>query len=179
MLDYILIGMVFDEPLTGYDIKKEIEAGIGNFYKASYGSLYPALKKLTEKEYLTMTERPQGARVKKYYEATELGRSVFLAWLSAPFDPRVDGDALLAMIYFYGVLPEDIRNRRLEEHELHLRQVLGQLQAIEKSVLTSHAEKEDYFMVSTLYYGIQNVHVAIRWIRYIRDQKPLTEFVRE
>ena len=49
MLDYIILGMVLNEDLTGYDIKKFIENGIGVFYKASYGSLYPALKKLTEK----------------------------------------------------------------------------------------------------------------------------------
>ncbi|WP_081905926.1 PadR family transcriptional regulator [Kineothrix alysoides] len=41
--------MVLNEDLTGDDIKKLIENGIGTFYKASFGSLYPALKKLTEK----------------------------------------------------------------------------------------------------------------------------------
>ena len=36
MIDYIVLGMVQDEALTGYDVKKWIESGIGNFYKASY-----------------------------------------------------------------------------------------------------------------------------------------------
>ena len=83
MLDYIALGMVLDEALTGYDIKKEIEAGVGNFYTASYGSLYPALKKLSDKGYLTMTEQLQGNRVKKYYEATERGKATVALPLSA------------------------------------------------------------------------------------------------
>ena len=77
MLDYIALGMVLDEALTGYDIKKEIEAGVGNFYTASYGSLYPALKKLSDKGYLTMMEHLHGSRIKKYYVATALGKAAF------------------------------------------------------------------------------------------------------
>jgi hypothetical protein len=52
--------MVFDKPLTGYEIKKHIDQGVGNFYKASYGSLYPILKKSLDKGYLIMTEDTLG-----------------------------------------------------------------------------------------------------------------------
>lgn len=44
MLEYIVLGMVNYEDMTGYDIKKYIESGISVFYKASFGSLYPILK---------------------------------------------------------------------------------------------------------------------------------------
>ena len=126
-----------------------------------------------------MAERPRGGRVKKYYEATELGRSVFVEWLSAPIDPNLDGNALLAMIYFYGVLPTELRNQRLGELEAFQQQALAQLRAIEKSVHTDCAEEEDYFMLSTLYLGLQSTLGVLRWIRYIRDQKPLSQFIQE
>lgn len=64
MLESIILGMVSDNDFTGYDIKKLIENGIGVFYKASYGSLYPALKRLTDKGCLTTYEKPQGGRKK-------------------------------------------------------------------------------------------------------------------
>ena len=44
MLDYILMGMVLETELTGYDIKKEVESSIGNFYKVSMGVCTPHLK---------------------------------------------------------------------------------------------------------------------------------------
>ena len=53
MLASIALGMVLEGDLTGYDIKKRIEKGIGVFYKASFGSLYPALKKLTRNGWLS------------------------------------------------------------------------------------------------------------------------------
>lgn len=66
MLESIILGMVSDNDFTGYDIKKLIENGIGVFYKASYGSLYPALKRLTDKGCLTTYEKPQGGRKKNF-----------------------------------------------------------------------------------------------------------------
>jgi len=176
MLDYIAMGMVLGEARTGYDIKKEIETGIGFYYKASYGSLYPALKKLTDKEYLTMTEESHGDRVKKYYRATELGKKAFLEWLAAPFDSNFSSGSLLARIYFFDQLPADIRKQQLQEYERHNQQILRKLQAVEKGC--SDQERANYFTMSTLYYGIHFVQSNIRWFQYIQEEKPLSEFMQ-
>jgi len=175
MVDYIILGMVQNEALTGYDIKKWIELGIGNFYKASYGNLYPALKRLAEKGLVAMREQPQGGREKKYYKSTELGKKAFIDWLEMPFDFSLGASALLAKIYFFGQLSEDIRNRQLHEYETHYRQSLRKLEAMEKG-LSSDA---DYFMQSTLYYGIRNTQTAIEWFEHIKAQKPLPEFIHK
>ena len=177
MLDYIAMGMVFDKARTGYDIKKEVESGIGFFIKASYGSLYPALKKLTEKGYLTMVEEPQGDRVKKYYRATEPGKEAFLEWLAAPFDPNFSSGSLLAKVYFFDKLPSDIRKQQLQEYERHNRQILRKLQAVEKTC--SDQDQEKYYMMSTLYFGLQFVQHNIRWFQHIEAQKPLSAFLQE
>jgi len=168
--------MVLNEALTGYDIKKEIEAGVGNFYTASYGSLYPALKKLTDKGYLSMSEKAHGNRIKKYYEVTELGKSAFYEWLSSPFDPSSRSDSLLARIYFFGELPEDIRKQQLREYELYHQQILRKLQVLEQRLYDS--TDSDYFELSTLYLGLQHLQDSVRWFRHIIEQKPLSEFVR-
>jgi len=177
MLDYIALGMVLGEPLTGYDIKKEIESGVGNFYTASYGSLYPALKKLTSKGYLAMTEKPHGNRLKKYYQATESGKAEFLKWLSSPFDPNSGSDSLLARIYFFGELPKDIRNKQLQEYELHYQQVLQKLEKIEEQFANT-TDDDEYFELSTLYLGLQHLQDTLRWFEHIREERPLAEFLK-
>jgi len=179
MLDYIAMGMVLDEALTGYDIKREIEAGVGNFYKASYGSLYPALKRLTDKGYLTRTEQLHGNRMKKYYEATGLGKAAFLEWLSSPFESNSGTDSILARIYFFGVLPADIRRQRLQEYELYYQEILRKLQSIKTRFSASIVDDRDYFEMSTLYLGLQHIQDSIRWFQYIRAQKPLSDFIVE
>lgn len=177
MLEFIIIGMVFYKPLTGYDVKKYIEDGIGVFYKASYGSLYPSLKKLTEKGFLTMFEQPQGGRQKKYYQITEQGKDAFFEWLSTPMDSNDNMDNHLAKVYFFDRLPVDIRNQQLQEYEQNNIKYLRKLQALEKHF--SNMENKDcfYFKLSTLYYGIRIVQDNIKWCRHIREQKPLIELI--
>jgi DNA-binding PadR family transcriptional regulator len=179
MLDYIVLGMVLHEGLTGYDIKKEMESSIGNFYKASYGSLYPTLKKLTDKEHLSMSEEMQGSRQKKYYKATEEGRAIFLEWLSSPIDLNASGDAQLAQIFFYGELPKEIRDKRLQEYEFFIKQGLQQFQALAKGIPDEGLSEIDYYGISTLYLGIQSAHNTLRWLKHIKDQKPFSEFLYE
>jgi len=174
MFDYIVIGLVLDEVLTGEAIKKEIESGISFFYKASYGSIYLALKKVVDKGYLSMTEQLHGDRVKKYYRATALGRATFFDWLSSPPDFKFRPGALLAKIYFFDQLPAEVRTQQLQAYEQHNRQILQKLRLIEKQL--SDADKANYFMLSTLYYGINTLQYNIRWFRHIEAQKPLSEF---
>ena len=179
MFEFITLGMVLHEELTGYDIKKKIEAGIGNFYKASHGSLYPALKKLTDKDFLSKTEQTQGNRQKKYYKATESGKAAFLEWLSSPYDINTGDEVHLAQVYFFGELPEELRIKRLKEHEFYLQQMLQQLQIIEKQLPTENISDKDYFELSTFYFSYQILQNTIRWLEYIREQKPLSNFIGE
>jgi len=178
MLDYILMGMVLETELTGYDIKKEVENSIGNFYKVSYGRMYPTLKALTDKGLLTMAEKIEGKRLKMYYKATAKGKEIFMDWLSAPIDLKATGEAQLAQIFFYGELPKEVRDIRLQEYEIYIQQALMQFESIAKVIPTDGLDEKDYYGISTLYYGLQNAHNIIRWIKFIKEQKPLSEFIK-
>jgi len=180
MIEYVVTGMVLREPLTGYDIKKEIESGIGNFYKSSYGNLYPALKRLTDKGYLALTEQTHVERLKKYYMATELGKAAFLEWLATPLDLNATSltVSMLTKIFFFGELPEDTRNRQLQEYESYAERVLNEYNKMQEQFkeLVDNGNAKYYFELSTLFYGLQSTQGMINWLKYIREQKPLSEF---
>jgi len=177
MLDYITLGMLYDDNLTGYDIKKYIENGIGVFYKASYGSLYPALKKLTEKGFLTMYEEPLGGRQKNYYKITNEGKKVFLDWLVLPINILDGTNTHLAKVYFFDKLPPDIRERQLLEYEINNENYLRKLQALENDFDKMENKDCFYYKLSTLYYGICITQETLRWCRYIREGKPLRTLI--
>lgn len=83
LLEYILLGMLMEGTMSGYDLKKTIDSTVGTFYKASYGSLYPALKRLADKGMVTLTET-DNSKNKKLYTLLPSGRIAFLEWLSGP-----------------------------------------------------------------------------------------------
>lgn len=179
MLDYLILGMVLSEDLTGYDIKKHIENGICIFYKASFGSIYPMLKKLTNKGYLIMYDKPQGDRQKKFYQITQEGKKVFNEWLTSPMNVLDGTSTHIAKVYFFDKLPPDIRDRQLLEHEINNINYLQKLQALEKKFEKIENRDCCYFKLSTLYYGICITQESIRWCQHIRAGRPLSELVKK
>jgi len=183
MLEMVITGIIFDKAQTGYDIKKEIEYGVGNFYKVSYGSLYPALARMTTKGLLEMTESA-GGRNKKFYCATQAGRDAFLAWLDAPHDPEAHENILLK-VFFFGRLSVEQRAKRLAELQsflelstFRLRQIEAQLHELcpEADMATDDVV---YFEVSTLYYGLANAITSGRWLAHLAARRPHEEFMKD
>lgn len=177
MLESIILGMVLERDLTGYDIKKVIEKSIGVFYKASFGSLYPALKRLTEKGLLTMYEKPQGGRQKIFYHITKEGQNQFFEWLSLPMDIFEGTNTHLAKVYFFDHLSAEIRECQIFEYEINNRNYLKKLFDLEKEFNKISNQECFYYKLSTLYYGIIITQKTIQWCRHIRMQKPLPDLM--
>ena len=73
----VCLGMLTDGPASGYDLKKEFESTFAHFFAAGYGSIYPALSRLSEDGLLTCEEIPQeGKPDRKVYCITDKGRQV-------------------------------------------------------------------------------------------------------
>lgn len=177
MLEYITLGMVLEQPLTGYDIKKFIETGIGTFYKASYGSLYPLLKRMTDQGLLTVIEESQGNRHKKYYKITDQGTSAFFQWLKSPIEFNGSTDQQLARIYFFDKLPRSERERVLAEYEKSCMAYLDELKGLLEKYDGMEHKDCFYFKLSTLYYGIAAMETTVRWCRQVKEQGALCDLI--
>lgn len=106
----LCLGLLTRQEATGYDIKKVFEAELSYFYEASFGSIYPALTKLTEEGLLTCTEQPQDKRPdKKIYRITPAGRLVFLdALKQQPGRDHVRSDFLATVLFADLLSPRQI-----------------------------------------------------------------------
>jgi DNA-binding PadR family transcriptional regulator len=171
--------MLLEKSLTGYNLKKLIEDGIGIFYKASYGSLYPALKKLSSQGLVTITEQPHGNRRRIFYHITEEGRNDFYKWLSEPIDIYEGTNSHLSRVYFFDKLPLEIREQKLMEYEINNKNYLQKLESLEKEFDKMENKDCFYYKLSTLYYGICVTQKTIQWCSHIRNQNPLRELIEE
>lgn len=115
---------------TGYEIKKMFEEGIFSHYlEASYGSIYPALTKLTQDGLVTCQSEPQDRRPdKKIYSITPSGRSVLKDSIDAPIAPdRFKSEFLFVMLFTHMMSPErkteliEDRIRELKRELAHIR----------------------------------------------------------
>lgn len=172
MLEHMILGLLMEGKMSGYDIKKTMDSSIGLFYTASYGSLYPALKRLTDRGMLSVTEL-DNSKNKKLYELLPSGRQAFMDWLGEPLE--LSRNELLSKIFFYDYLAEDTRMMRLNELQYKLANEIGRLEAVNQVVL-GELERIDrpedyYFRVSVLTYGLNFFNMVNQWIHAIKERK--------
>jgi DNA-binding PadR family transcriptional regulator len=95
-----ILGFLMESDMTGYDLKRKFQDPVGFFYRASDGSLYPALKKLAHDGLVTMRAERHGRRTRKVYAITAHGRERFLAMLREPAQPIYVFDEAQVKVYF-------------------------------------------------------------------------------
>lgn len=178
MLENIILGIISQHDASGYDIKKIIETKLSFFYKASYGNLYPALKRLLQKGYATTYEQSQGARQRIIYQITKEGTSHFLEWLTTPMQVNENNNRNLVKVYFYDLLPKETKNDLLKQYEQANIEYLNQLEQLEKELYEKVDLETYYYQFSTLYYGIATTKSTIAWCQHIRSEQPLRELLQ-
>lgn len=152
---------------TGYEIKKMFESGLfSHFLDASFGSIYPALTKLTEEGKLTCTSLQQERRPdKKVYSITPAGREALKSRLMRPIGgDRFKSEFLFAML-FADVLPPARIEALLANHVADLRGELSNIQERDDKPL-SNGQK------FVMQYGEAIMEASLK---YIRENRHLVE----
>jgi DNA-binding PadR family transcriptional regulator len=56
VLELAILGVLQEQPLHGYELKKRLSELLGSFWGVSFGSLYPALRRLEKAEAIEVVE---------------------------------------------------------------------------------------------------------------------------
>ena len=80
-LKYAILGLLNRKSMTGYDLSKEFETTLFEFWNAKHSQIYPELKSLSEKGLVQYEVEITGNVLeKKVYSITEKGREDFYKW---------------------------------------------------------------------------------------------------
>jgi PadR family transcriptional regulator AphA len=121
----VCLGMLTDGEASGYDLKKYFESSFGHFFAAGFGSIYPALASLAQKDLVSCRCVPQdGKPDRKVYSITAAGRQRLLAKLDNPNPTHKIRSEFLATLCFAHLMDADqvqtvLDNRvaEIEEYE--------------------------------------------------------------
>lgn len=69
-LKFVILRLLRDKPMHGYEVMRSLEEDSGGWYRASAGSVYPTLQMLEDQGYVRGEERDG----KKVYSITDAGR---------------------------------------------------------------------------------------------------------
>jgi DNA-binding PadR family transcriptional regulator len=103
----ICLGLLTRGEASGYEIKKQFE-DFRQFGEASFGSIYPALGRLSDEGLVEVREEPQEGRPdRKVYSITQTGRETFVSALMSPLqDDRHRSPFAFAMLFSH-LMPEE------------------------------------------------------------------------
>jgi PadR family transcriptional regulator AphA len=86
----LCLGILWFSEATGYEIKKLASEGrFSHFIEASFGSIYPALTKLTREGLVTRHEDRATGRLRNVYRITDAGRAELIRALDDAPGPDV------------------------------------------------------------------------------------------
>src|SRR3954471_22087775 len=79
----VVLGLLALGARTGYDIKALAERSVRFFWGASYGQIYPELKRLERGGLIASSRGPRAPLRRTEYELTDAGRVALRAWLTS------------------------------------------------------------------------------------------------
>ena len=125
----ICLGILTRGDATGYEIKKLFEEdGYEHFVEASFGSIYPALNRLTDEGYVSVRSESQEKRPdRKVYSITPTGRSQFIASLLKPLPEDRHRSPFVFAMLFADLLPESRVSGLLDAYIEQVEQKLAHL----------------------------------------------------
>lgn len=169
---FALLSLLAREPLSGYDMKQQLDGRINIFYKINNNQLYPNLSKLRDEGLIELQsyEKASYRPARKVYKITEEGIEKLKLWVMEPSAPGAWDEFLLKQYSGWLVDPEvmlpQVEEKR-KEHEKRLEEYKDKIDTLKKqhSPLTSN---EPFFSsIAVLEMGIGFERSSVEWCEKI------------
>lgn len=177
MLELPVLGLLKDRHMHGYELRKQLGTMLGPFWQVSWGSLYPALRRLAKVgavEKVADAPKPRrttlitssgtsttmsAGRRKTVYRITPLGESMFTEMLEETA-AAVDAEHFTLKLAFFRYLAPEARLTLLERRRAYLTEKLAQF----KTNLRDLGERIDSYTLSMQTHSMNATESDIRWI---------------
>jgi DNA-binding PadR family transcriptional regulator len=162
-IELAVLGLLHESPMHGYELRKRLNLMLGWGRLLSYGSLYPALKKMLKASWIEERAVPAGAvsrRPRIVYQLTATGQDEFVRLMSEVGPTAWEDDNFDIRFAFFGRTDMEIRLRVLEGRRSRLQErlerVQGQLSLTQKEV--------DRYAAELQRHGVESVEREVRWL---------------
>lgn len=161
---YAILGALSIQPMSGYEIKKMMSNSTNYFWTESNGQLYPTLAKLAKAKLVTIEKQMIGAKLRKIYSLTQIGKKKLQEWLIEDVEhyPRRN-ELLLKLFYGQNVAPK-ISISHIQKYQEKCDAALKIYLDIEAKLNEMVIKKEQpvYFLL-TVKAGVKHAQSELEW----------------
>jgi DNA-binding PadR family transcriptional regulator len=170
---YVILGMLLNGRRSGYEIKQKVDSSTRFFWAASYGQIYPELRKLAKAGLVEGESRPTGGRRRTVYRLTDAGREELRRWLDRPPDRLELRDEGLLKLFFAGAGEPGKAVEIIDAKQRLMEEKLAALCEIEPYAAAEASS--DPFPYLVLRYGLESSEWVIAWCERARAELAAAE----
>jgi DNA-binding PadR family transcriptional regulator len=161
MLELAILGLLKERSMHGYQLSKRLEDTLGGFWRVSYGSLYPTLRRLERDGAVEPVFSKEDVRRRKnVYRITEKGEDLFDELLQEAGQESWEDNRFRVRLAFFKYLKPETRIRLLERRRAYLEERLSTI----STSLKNARERVDNYTLSLMRHGQDATEHDIEWL---------------
>lgn len=160
---YAILGMLFEGPSTGYEIKSLMGRSTVYFWRESDSTIYPMLKVLAEEGKALSKVVYVGKKKKEVFSITKTGRAEFKAWLERPTGSETPRNEFLLKLFF--ITDQEEMTRLFQERLEKAEKTYEEFKKIEERLETPADSPSQAIRLKALRYGIAQLTLEIKWLK--------------
>lgn len=158
---YLVLGLITQQPMSGYDIKRFLKSLSWLIDSPSFGSLYPTLHALQDAGLVTVEEVPRSDKPpRKIYTITDAGRQALREWMDQP----VLAEASLRTFVMHLILSNNLSHTGLIAHLQQRRSHVATSQVTLRQMAESSDGTIDSGQHLTFGYGLALATAELAWL---------------
>jgi PadR family transcriptional regulator, regulatory protein AphA len=157
-----ILGVLTGGAMSGYDLKKAIDASVGYFWGPAKSGIYALLPRLVSSGYATSREVAQSGRPdKRVYRITAAGRRALRSWIEdTPTPPDPDRNPLLLKLFFGALTSPDVLAAQIRERREEAERLDRALHEFDRE-----ADPDELYGALTRDWGHEYARAVERWAR--------------
>jgi DNA-binding PadR family transcriptional regulator len=180
VVEFAILGLLHEAPMHGYELRKRLASPLGAFRAYSYGSLYPALRRLlragliveettdpTEEDGSPPATRTWGRKARRVYKLTAEGKDRFASLVADGGPQTWDDDGFNVHMAFFSRTPAEVRMRILEGRRRRVEERREGLRA----ALSRAGEQIDRYTRELHRMGLESSEREVRWLNELIEHE--------
>ncbi|MCL2465627.1 MAG: PadR family transcriptional regulator, partial [Micrococcales bacterium] len=174
VLEPAILGLLAGSPMHGYELRKRLNLMLGSFRALSYGSLYPCLKGLVERDWIAGAESAATAdrtlsshRARIVYQLTADGKEHLAEVLASSGPAAWEDENFDVRFALFAQTDAETRLRILEGRRTRLTE---RLETIRQSFARTR-ERMDEYTLELQRHGLEQVEREVSWLDGLIDNE--------
>lgn len=161
-IEITILGLLSEENLYGYEIKKKIMDRLEDYVDIKFGSIYYAIKKSVENGWVKRvgTEKDSGNPERYIYEILPAGKKYYKKLLKQYLDKNLIHFDIDIVLMFYRSLSEEMKEQFIEDRTAEIKTRIADIENKLK------ADESNFALLS---YLLSHLNAELAWLNLMRN----------